>query len=602
MIDNEIPGLILMDIMIEGKMDGIETAIYIKEKYNVPTVFLTAYSDDNTIERAKHAEPFGYLVKPFKLADLKSTIEIVINKIDYENKLKESELWFKATLNSIADGVIATDENYKVTYLNEVAEKITGFKNAESAGKDLSEVYRTIPDLTNEGLVYLFTENGNNFKDVFHHNKILLTNYETQVPIEEKKSEIKQATGKVIGNVITFRDVALKRKSQLMALSAKDFYLNILEKFPVMVWRSNKEGFFNYFNSFWLEFTGKHIDEQIYDKWLEEIHPEDRSIFVEKFQNSLQTQEKFEIEMRLLASDKEYHWVICFANPLFGMKKEYEGFIGVTIDITSRKVLEDELIRAKNVSDSSNKAKSMFISNMSHEIRTPLNGIMGLTDLLLDSKLDDEQFEFLTMVKQSAYTLLELLNNLLDYSKIEDNKEVYNEGRFCLKSIVDEIFSPYKSVSKRNGIRMDYEIDKSLPDYLIGDGIKIKQVLVNLISNAFKFTEEGYVKLTAVIDKYTVSKFKTENKFIVHFIISDSGIGIPKEKHNIIFESFAQVDGSLTRKYSGSGLGLAIVKRLVEIMNGKIWFDSAPGKGSKFHFAVELKNINETKNNEVKVN
>jgi signal transduction histidine kinase len=214
---------------------------------------------------------------------------------------------------------------------------------------------------------------------------------------------------------------------------------------------------------------------------------------------------------------------------------------------------------------------------------------MGLTDLILDTSLNEEQLEYLEMVKQSSQTLLELLNNLLDFSKIEDHKEKYEEKEFDLSARLNELILPYRTQTKRDGIKLELEIDDAIPEKLLGDGRKIQQVMVNLLSNAVKFTHKGSIKIKVFIDNIISQNQQPGKKILVHFIVSDTGIGIPTEKHFMVFESFAQVDGSLTRKYSGSGLGLSIVKKMVELMNGKIWFESSPGIGSSFHFIVEFK-------------
>ena len=588
-IEQQIPDLILMDIMIEGNKDGIETANIIKQKYDLPVIFLTAFSDDKTIERAKVCGPYGFIIKPFESRDLKSAIEIALNKIAAEKEIKKSELWFRTTLNSIADGVIAYDEHEKIKYMNNVALGLTGYSLQDCIGKNIDDVYKTSPDLTSEGLIYMMAENAGNIKTAFQNYKILMAKKGLKIPIEENISTIDAENGNIIGTVITFRDISLKRNTQLQMMSAKDFYLNIFEKFPVLIWRTNKEKQFNYFNNFWLEFTGRDIDAQIFDRWLANIHPEDKDNFIELFETSFKKKEKFEIEMRLLNSENEYRWLLCFASPINNIEGDFDGYIGVSLDIDNRKILEEELIQAKNNSDASSKLKSSFMANISHEIRTPLNGIVGLTDLLMDTKLNTEQKEFLDMIKESSRTLLNLLNNLLDFSKLEDNKESLIEDKFNLALVIKEIVDPFKSVARRNGVVIESQMGKSIPEQLYGDGRKIQRILSNLLSNAFKFTQSGYVKLSVRNETHNDISDNEKERVLLHFVVSDSGIGIPVEKQEMIFDSFTQVDASKTRKYSGSGLGLAIVKRLVEIMDGKIWVESQIGKGSKFHFVLELK-------------
>lgn len=589
MISKRKPSLVLMDIMILGDKDGIETAQIIKDRFDVPVVYMTAFSNDSSIERAKATEPYGYLIKPFELKELKSTIEIALHKNAADKKQKEADLWFKTTLESIGDGVIATDSQNNVKFMNHVAEKLCGYSFQESAGHNIDLIYKTNPDVSTEAIIYFSKENPQNFMKNISSNKILSTKSGSSYPIEEKISSIVDENGNVFGKVITFRDTSKRRETELAVISAKDFYLNILEKFPVLIWRANKDKQFNYFNSNWIEFTGSTIESQIYQGWLNLIHHEDKDRFANIFKDSFDGKVKFETDFRLLASDAKYHWLICVANPIYDLNGNFEGYIGVCLDYTNRKLLEDELRKAKEISDAANQAKSMFISNMSHELRTPLNGIMGLTDLLLESRLEKDQSDYLNLIKESSHVLLGLLNNLLDFSKIVDKKEKVEVGWFSLKSLINDVVEPMKSVSNRNGVELEVSIDDSIADYLEGDERKIQQVLSNLLSNAVKFTPKGKIVLSVKRDE--IHKIDL-NKIFVHFVVSDSGIGIPKEKQELIFESFTQVDGSITRKYSGCGLGLAIVKRIVELLNGKIWFDSEFGKGSNFHFIVELrKNI-----------
>ncbi len=579
------PDLILMDIMLEGELDGIETTEIINKSYDIPVIYLTAYSDDKSIQRAKLTQPYGFIVKPFEVNDLKGSVEIALYKKNMERKLKESELWFKATLSSIGDGVIATDEYDNVKFINHVFEELTSQSSQDCLGKKLSDIYETNLDLSTESIVCQSDDKSN--ADI-STSKILITKDGRHIPIEEKICPIKNDFGTEIGKVISFRDLSKRRKAQLQAISAKDYYLNFFEEFPVLIWRANKDAQFNYFNPSWLEFSGRSIESQIYKGWMENIHPDDLHSFTHAFEVAFKNRTKFETEFRLRGKDAEYHWLICVANPFNDLNGNFNGFIGISYDITNKYTLEDELRKAKDLSEVSNKAKSLFIANMSHEIRTPLNGIMGLIDILMETKLDTEQLEYVDMIKESAHTLLGLLNNLLDFSKIEDNKEQLNESNLDLRYIINEIVYPYQAQAKRKGVFLKTNVSDSVPPILIGDEKKIQRVIANLLSNSVKFTEHGNISIIIAEDVVHSANIR-ENKMLVHFCISDTGIGIPKEKHKMIFDSFTQVDPSSTRRYSGSGLGLSIVKKLVEMMNGKVWLESEFGMGSKFHFVIELK-------------
>jgi PAS domain S-box-containing protein len=249
--------------------------------------------------------------------------------------------------------------------------------------------------------------------------------------------------------------------------------------------------------------------------------------------------------------------------------------LAVCHDVTQRKRMVE---RAQMLSA----AKNEFLANMSHEIRTPLNGILGMTGLALQTELGSDTREYLELVKCSAEALLEMVNDVLDYSKYEAGKMVLCSSEFSLRQALAEVLSPMAVRASSKGLDFRYSVPPDLPDLLFGDAPRLRQILMNLASNAIKFTPAGKVEITVRGEQAESSGIN------FHFIVSDTGIGIPGARHKQIFEPFTQVDGSTTRKYGGTGLGLSIASSLVELMGGRIWLESELGQGSAFHFTVAL--------------
>ncbi|HEV3140791.1 MAG TPA: response regulator, partial [Vicinamibacterales bacterium] len=249
-----------------------------------------------------------------------------------------------------------------------------------------------------------------------------------------------------------------------------------------------------------------------------------------------------------------------------------------------RKVRERtaELATATEMAEEANRAKSEFLANMSHEIRTPLNGIIGMTELALDTRLTHEQREYLTMVKSSADALLSILNDILDFSKIEMRKLELEQIPFSLRDHLAELVKPLALRAEQKGLELVCHVLPDVPHIAAGDPGRLRQVLVNLIGNAIKFTERGQILVQVEIESAAA------DATILHYFVSDSGIGIPREKQQAIFEPFKQADGSTTRRFGGTGLGLTISSTLVELMGGRIWLDSEPHEGSTFHFTARL--------------
>ena len=945
----ELPDIILMDIKLKGEMDGIEAAAIITSKSNIPVIFLTAYADERTIQRAKHSNPYGYLLKPFETRELHTTVEMALYRSRMERRIAESEQWLHTTLISIGDAVIATDGDKRIKFMNRVAENLTGWLLKDADKKYVSEVFNIVNDDTNESINFLDT--GLKTTD----NYSLITKKGDRVQIEYTVSPLVSEKIAIEGKVLTFRDITEKKRTEKAIKEARDQLRErskaleaINNKLTAEIEEHNRTGkaleesegkyyaLFNnivdpiiifdkkskrivHFNESFKKVYG-YSDKEIISMTPFDLHPEEeldlvestidklsnstpncythltkdgRKILVEVLTHEIEYQgkpawmtiirditgrkeaeeeknrriaqtalinevgrylaielnhkrlmdkivravkktfnfdwvtlflsdtdnkklilhsfagvqnnllqkgdeihfgkgmigmakstgsvqvsndvrknpyyikmrdedilselaipiigkrqrvlgvldiqskelnafsqhdveamealstqiaaalenadlykqvrkelaerKKAEEEMRklkefherilqnmsegvvletkkgmllfvnkaaaeMLGDSPEYligkHWRDVIPKNLYSqvknlkdkMKKDITeqldleiktkrgktvpvlvsssylyngnkctGMIDVLTDITeikkvqeqlkrsaedlkSAKELQDvytkeleevikELERAKEKAEEATRLKSEFLANMSHEIRTPMNGVIGMTELALDTNLDPVQRDYLKAVYVSAESLLTLINDILDFSKMEAGRLGLENINFSLGNVLNSsVRSIFYQAEKKN-IELLYTISPEIPDNLIGDPGRIRQILINLLSNALKFTEEGEV-LIRVEEQAKVRNDDT----ILHFSVTDSGIGIPKEKQKMIFDVFTQADGSTTRKYGGTGLGLAISSKLVEMMGGEIWVESPAkhlgtdkgGAGSTFHFTLKL--------------
>lgn len=368
--------------------------------------------------------------------------------------------------------------------------------------------------------------------------------------------------------------------------SAEMRYRILLEQIPAVVFMAYVDG------GIGDAYVSPHVETLLgftQNEWLEEpirfyrqIHPEDKTRWSIEAAALFLTGQPLRSVYRVIAKDGKVVWFQCEAK----MVRRADGrpwFIhGVGFDITALKRTEVSLEEALAKAEEASRAKSEFLTNMSHEIRTPINGIMGMAEIALSTKLDAEQRDCIQVIQNSANALLAIVNDILDFSKIQARRLRLCVIEFSLRRCVEDTLKLFALPARQKGLALESHIAEHLPDRLLGDPDRLWQVLVNLVSNAIKFTEKGSVALRVEIES------STNENVLLHFQVTDTGIGIPFDKQALIFDAFSQGDTSSTRKYGGTGLGLAISSALVALMGGSIWLESEPNRGTTFHFTAHF--------------
>jgi two-component system, sensor histidine kinase and response regulator len=330
-----------------------------------------------------------------------------------------------------------------------------------------------------------------------------------------------------------------------------------------------------------------HEMENLFSEFQSRLHEDDLEPTLAAVRAHLENRVPYDVEYRLRRKDGGFRWFRARGLALRDGAGEATRMAGSITDITEQKEAlqalarsEEHLLAAKRAAEAANQAKSEFLANMSHEIRTPLNGILGLTELLLSMRLSPEQRSYESLVRQSAESLLTILNDILDFSKIEAGKMSLDERDFPARDAIAEALQSLGVRAAEKGLELACQIDAEVPEVLVGDPTRLRQVLLNLVGNAVKFTSSGEVLLSVA------EQSREEGRVMLHFQVRDTGIGIAPEKHAHIFEAFTQAESSTMRRYGGTGLGLTICRQLVHLMGGRIWMESAPGRGSTFHFTA----------------
>jgi two-component system sensor histidine kinase/response regulator len=377
-----------------------------------------------------------------------------------------------------------------------------------------------------------------------------------------------------------YQDIRDRLKAQKALAESEELFRTVSAAAPVGIFRTDANGEILYTNQRWAEMLGRAAEDVVRGTWADAVHPEDREMVRALWKSGFDLRMELKDQCRVLTPEEHVNWVQWQTRALFGPDGALQGYVGVVEDITQRHAFEQRLVVAKKAAEAASQAKSEFLANMSHEIRTPMNGILGMTELALDTELKPAQREYLDMVKSSAESLLGIINDILDFSKIEAGRLEPESIAFSLLDCIESALQPLAIRADERGLELTWAVRGDIPELLMGDPSRLRQVLVNLAGNAIKFTKKGEVRLRA-------ESLAVEHETLpIRFSVSDTGIGIPKEKHRQIFDAFSQADSSTTREFGGTGLGLTISARLIQLMKGHIELESTPGKGSTFTFTV----------------
>ncbi|MBM4200789.1 MAG: PAS domain S-box protein, partial [Gammaproteobacteria bacterium] len=394
----------------------------------------------------------------------------------------------------------------------------------------------------------------------------------------------RDSAGMPLRVVGTHADITARKQAEAALQESESRFRQLADSAPVLIWMSGPDGLFTYLNRTWLQFTGRVLAQELGEGWTDGVHPADLENYLGLYRSAFDTRQPFEMDYRLRRFDGEFRWLLDAGRPRYDAGGRFMGYVGSCIDITDRKRVAAELEDARAVAESANHAKSAFLANMSHEIRTPMNAILGLTHLIRQEDPDPGRREKLDKIAHASQHLLQLINDILDLAKIEEDRLILERTEVDLEAVLWQVSALAGDKAHAKGLELLVDIAPGLAaaSPLSGDSTRLAQVLLNYVDNAIKFTERGAVQVRVRVAE------DCPDSQVLCFEVEDSGIGVDADTASRLFDAFEQADDSTTRRYGGTGLGLAINRRLARLMGGDVGVSSRPGQGSLFWFTARL--------------